>query len=80
VASWAEAGLMLAAILLSGEQDVRPRCVGLQRRALTALLGVHSPAGDTPFLVRWSNDGRTSFFYPGPDAEIRRLAQLATPH
>jgi CBS domain-containing protein len=38
------------------------------------ILGVHSPAGDPPFLVRWSSDGRVSFVYPGPDAEIRHFA------
>lgn len=37
LASWAEAGLVLAGDLLSGEDDVRPRCVALLRRALAAL-------------------------------------------
>jgi len=35
---------------------------------------VHTPAGDAPFRVRWSDTGRVTFFYPGPDAEIRHLA------
>ena len=37
LASWAEAGLVLAGDLMSGDEDVRPRCVGLLRRALAAL-------------------------------------------
>ncbi|MBL7487992.1 DUF1918 domain-containing protein [Frankia sp. AgB1.9] len=32
---------------------------------------VRSPAGDPPFTVRWDDDGRVSFIYPGPDAEVR---------
>ncbi|MGI8445952.1 MAG: IS1380 family transposase [Streptosporangiaceae bacterium] len=37
LASWAEAGLPLAADLLAGDQDVRPRCADLLRRALKGL-------------------------------------------
>jgi len=37
LASWAEAGLPLAADLLAGDQDVRPRCSDLLRRALKGL-------------------------------------------
>ena len=37
LASWAEAGLPLAADLLAGDQDVRPRCADLLRRALAGL-------------------------------------------
>jgi hypothetical protein len=37
LASWAEAGLPPAADLLAGDDDVRPRCVNLLRRALAAL-------------------------------------------
>jgi len=40
------------------------------------ILEVHSPAGDAPFRVRWSDTGRVTFFYPGPDAEIRHLVHL----
>ncbi|WP_131770624.1 IS1380 family transposase [Candidatus Protofrankia californiensis] len=37
LASWARTGLVLAADLLSGDQDVRPRCAGLLARALANL-------------------------------------------
>lgn len=37
------------------------------------IVEVRSPAGDPPFLVRWSDTGKLTFFYPGPDAEIRHL-------
>ncbi|WP_148043436.1 IS1380 family transposase [Flexivirga caeni] len=37
LASWAEAGLPLAADLLAGDQDVRPRCAGLLARAIACL-------------------------------------------
>jgi CBS-domain-containing membrane protein len=37
------------------------------------ILEVHNPAGDPPFRVRWADTGRVTFFYPGPDAEIRHL-------
>lgn len=37
LASWAEAGLPLAGELLSGNDDVRPRCAELLRRALAAI-------------------------------------------
>lgn len=37
LASWAEAGLPLAADLLAGDQDVRPRCAGLLARAVAGL-------------------------------------------
>ncbi|MCM3886635.1 DUF1918 domain-containing protein [Frankia sp. R82] len=37
------------------------------------ILQVHSPAGDPPFRVRWADTGKVTFYYPGPDAEIRHL-------
>ncbi|WP_307873713.1 MULTISPECIES: DUF1918 domain-containing protein [unclassified Frankia] len=37
------------------------------------IIEARSPAGDPPFLVRWSDTGKVTFFYPGPDAEIRHL-------
>lgn len=44
------------------------------------IIGVHTTAGDPPFLVRWSSDGRVTFVYPGPDAKIRHLSGAAEPH
>ncbi|MGF1661349.1 MAG: DUF1918 domain-containing protein [Kineosporiaceae bacterium] len=31
---------------------------------------VHGPDGEPPYLVRWSVDGHTSLFFPGPDARV----------
>ncbi|MBL7499477.1 DUF1918 domain-containing protein [Frankia sp. CNm7] len=44
------------------------------------ILEVRSSAGGPPFRVRWSDTGQVSFFYPGPDAEIRHVARVARPH
>lgn len=44
------------------------------------ILSVNTPAGDPPFLVRWSDDGHVSFIYPGPDAEIRHLGDREPAH
>lgn len=40
------------------------------------VVGVSGSFGDPPFRVRWSDDGKVTFFYPGPDAEIRRVARI----
>ncbi|ADP80520.1 DUF1918 domain-containing protein [Pseudofrankia inefficax] len=37
---------------------------------------VSGPFGNPPFRVRWSDDGKVTFFYPGSDAEIRHLARV----
>jgi hypothetical protein len=34
------------------------------------VLEVHGANGSPPYLVRWSDDGHESLFYPGPDAYI----------
>ena len=43
-----------------------------QRDREGEIIEVRSPAGDPPFGVRWSDTGRVTFVYPGPDAEVRR--------
>jgi hypothetical protein len=44
LATWAEAGLSVAADLLAGNDDVRPRAAGMLSRALTAIPGEVSAA------------------------------------
>jgi predicted transcriptional regulator len=44
------------------------------------VLSVGTPTGDPPFQVRWSDDGKVTFFFPGPDAEIRHLARVGRHH
>jgi len=34
------------------------------------IVEVHGPDGEPPYLVRWSADGHTSLFFPGPDARV----------
>ena len=31
--------------------------------------------GSPPYLVRWSDTGHLSLFYPGPDAEVQHFTQ-----
>lgn len=35
------------------------------------VLEVHGPDGDPPYLVRWSDTGRVSLFFPGPDSHVQ---------
>ncbi|MFE9803808.1 MULTISPECIES: DUF1918 domain-containing protein [Streptomyces] len=37
------------------------------------VVGLHHDDGTPPYDVRWSDTGRTTLFYPGPDAHIRHL-------
>ena len=39
------------------------------------VLEVHGPEGLPPYLVRWSDNGHTSLFFPGPDASVQHLAR-----
>jgi hypothetical protein len=34
------------------------------------ILGVRGPDGGPPYVVRWDDSGRESFFYPGSDASV----------
>jgi hypothetical protein len=34
------------------------------------IVEVHGTAGEPPYLVRWSDTGRESLFFPGPDSHI----------
>jgi CBS domain-containing protein len=38
------------------------------------ILEARGDDGAPPFLVRWSDDGRVSLFYPGSDAHVDRIA------
>lgn len=38
------------------------------------ILEVHGADGAPPYLVRWSDDGHTSLFFPGPDATVEHFA------
>ncbi|AUY47743.1 DUF1918 domain-containing protein [Streptomyces sp. CB01881] len=34
------------------------------------IVGLHHPDGSPPYDVRWSDDGRVTEYFPGPDAHI----------
>jgi hypothetical protein len=40
---------------------------------------VHGDGGGPPYVVRWSDDGHTSLFFPGPDAQIHHAAGATGP-
>lgn len=37
------------------------------------VLEVRGPKGDPPFLVRWSDSGHESLFFPGTDASVQHF-------
>lgn len=38
------------------------------------ILETHGPqGGEPPYLVRWSDTGRVTLVFPGPDARVRHL-------
>jgi Domain of unknown function (DUF1918) len=37
------------------------------------ILEVHGPEGSPPFVVRWSDNGHESLFFPGPDATVEHF-------
>ncbi|WP_432133698.1 MULTISPECIES: DUF1918 domain-containing protein [unclassified Streptomyces] len=38
------------------------------------IVGVHHPDGSPPYDVRWSDTGRVTLYFPGPDAHLKHLA------
>ena len=38
------------------------------------ILEVHGEDGGPPYLVRWSDNGHESLFFPGPDAVVQHFA------
>ncbi|GAA2439501.1 hypothetical protein GCM10010273_16530 [Streptomyces lavendulocolor] len=46
--------------------------VGVVRRD-GEVVGLHHDDGSPPYDVRWSDTGRVTVFFPGPDAHIRHL-------
>ncbi|WP_234376939.1 DUF1918 domain-containing protein [Streptomyces sp. TP-A0356] len=43
------------------------------------VVGVHHPDGSPPYEVCWSDSGRVTLYFPGPDAYVRHLAHTSTP-
>lgn len=37
------------------------------------VLEAHSPDGSPPYVVRWSDNGHESLYFPGSDAVVRHL-------
>lgn len=47
---------------------------GLTRRD-GEIIGLHHPDGTPPYDVRWSDTGRVTVVFPGPDAHIHHYAE-----
>ncbi|MGH3456429.1 MAG: DUF1918 domain-containing protein [Nocardioidaceae bacterium] len=54
------------------ELIIDSRQVGLARRD-GEILEVRGVNGEPPYLVRWSDDGRVTLVFPGPDARVHRI-------
>ncbi len=39
------------------------------------IVEVHGSDGLPPYVVRWSDTGHTSLFFPGPDATVQHFAE-----
>ncbi|WP_436319090.1 DUF1918 domain-containing protein [Streptomyces virginiae] len=44
------------------------------------VVALHHEDGTPPYDVRWSDTGRTSVFFPGPDAHVKHLHDARGPH
>jgi hypothetical protein len=44
------------------------------------VLESHGESGAPPYLVRWSDDGRESLFFPGPDAYVATAPEGTLSH
>jgi Domain of unknown function (DUF1918) len=44
------------------------------------ILEVHGADGGPPYLVRWSDNGHSSLYFPGGDAEIHHAVSSSTEH
>ncbi|MFG2715609.1 DUF1918 domain-containing protein [Streptomyces goshikiensis] len=43
------------------------------------VVALHHADGTPPYEVRWSDTGRTTVFFPGPDAHVRHLYEAPRP-
>ncbi|MFI9318169.1 DUF1918 domain-containing protein [Kitasatospora aureofaciens] len=50
-------------------QGTRPGAAGRDG----VIVGLHHPDGTPPYDVRWSDDGRVTGYFPGPDARIHHF-------
>ncbi|MED7955078.1 DUF1918 domain-containing protein [Streptomyces sp. BE303] len=44
------------------------------------IVGLHHPDGTPPYDVRWSDTGRTTEYFPGPDARVHRFGLRGGEH
>lgn len=42
------------------------------------LIGVHHADGTPPFDVRWSDTGRTTLVFPGPNARVQHFSPASS--
>lgn len=57
---------------LGDQVIVEGPAVGVVRRD-GEVIGLHHEDGSPPYDVRWSDTGKVTLFFPGPDAHIRHL-------
>jgi uncharacterized protein DUF1918 len=43
------------------------------------ILEVRGPEGSPPFVVRWSDNGHESLYFPGPDASVEHFGPRSVP-
>jgi hypothetical protein len=43
------------------------------------ILEAHGPDGSPPYVVRWSDNGHETLFFPGPDAFVEHFARHPAP-
>lgn len=37
------------------------------------IVALHHPTGDPPYDLRWTDTGRVTLYFPGPDAYVRHV-------
>ncbi|MBN3929605.1 DUF1918 domain-containing protein [Streptomyces verrucosisporus] len=57
---------------LGDELIIESPATGVARRD-GEIIGLHHSDGTPPYDVRWSDTGRVSLVFPGPDAHVRHL-------
>ncbi|WP_101257862.1 DUF1918 domain-containing protein [Streptomyces barkulensis] len=63
---------------LGDELIIESPATGVARRD-GEIIGLHHDDGTPPYDVRWSDTGRVSLVFPGPDAHVRHLHHREDP-
>ncbi|MFP8963343.1 DUF1918 domain-containing protein [Streptomyces nanhaiensis] len=63
---------------LGDELIIESPATGVARRD-GEIVGLHHDDGTPPYDVRWSDTGRVTLVFPGPDAHVRHLHHRKAP-